>query len=133
MRYLNAHQASDAPRWTQERLLRSVKRLAGEGMVDASLLAPVAPKAARRCRLAARLGGAHVIARARQACCRPRRSYGSWRTVRAAASRTAPRCLKAKINPSHLGDLLTRIKEISAGNDYALMASFLNKQKRRPL
>ncbi|MFL5279794.1 MAG: recombinase family protein [Rhodopila sp.] len=46
VRYLNAHQAPDAPRWTQERLLRTVKRLAGEGMVDASLLTPVALKAA---------------------------------------------------------------------------------------
>ncbi|MFL5286412.1 MAG: hypothetical protein ACJ8AW_36905 [Rhodopila sp.] len=46
MRYLNAHQAPEAPRWTLERLLRSVRRLAGEGMIDAALLAPVALKAA---------------------------------------------------------------------------------------
>ena len=37
---------TEAPRWTQERLLRSVRRLVGEGLAEASLLAPVAPKAA---------------------------------------------------------------------------------------
>jgi hypothetical protein len=46
MRYLNAHQPSEAPCWTQERLLRSMRRLVGEGLADASLLVPVAPKAA---------------------------------------------------------------------------------------
>ncbi|MFL5255914.1 MAG: recombinase family protein [Rhodopila sp.] len=42
VRYLNAHQNPEAPRWTLERLLRSVRRLAGEGMIEESLLAPVA-------------------------------------------------------------------------------------------
>ena len=46
VRYLNTHQRAEARRWTQERLLRSVRRLVGEGLAEASLLTPVAPKAA---------------------------------------------------------------------------------------
>jgi DNA invertase Pin-like site-specific DNA recombinase len=48
VRYLNARhgRADAAPRWTQERLLRAVRRLAAEGMAEASLLAPALRKAA---------------------------------------------------------------------------------------
>jgi hypothetical protein len=46
VRYLNTHQGPAARPWTQERLLRSVRRLVGEGLADASLLVPVVPKAA---------------------------------------------------------------------------------------
>jgi Resolvase, N terminal domain len=41
VRYLNARREGDAPRWTQERLLRAVRALAAEGLADQALLAPV--------------------------------------------------------------------------------------------
>jgi DNA invertase Pin-like site-specific DNA recombinase len=46
VRYLNARRATDAPTWTQERLVRGVRRLVAEGLAERDLLAPAARPAA---------------------------------------------------------------------------------------
>jgi DNA invertase Pin-like site-specific DNA recombinase len=43
VRYLNARRPAAARPWTQERLVRAVRRLAAEGLAEAELLAPVRP------------------------------------------------------------------------------------------
>lgn len=46
VRYLNTHRPAEAPRWTQERLLRAMRRLVAEGMAERLLLDPVPHRAA---------------------------------------------------------------------------------------
>jgi DNA invertase Pin-like site-specific DNA recombinase len=56
VRYLNARMSASGTRWTQERLLRAVRRLAAEGMVEAELLIPV-PRASGPDRLVMLVAG----------------------------------------------------------------------------
>ena len=56
VRYLNARRAAGEPAWSEERLLRAVRRFVAEGLAEAPLLAP-APRARAPDRLLAVVAG----------------------------------------------------------------------------
>ena len=56
VRYLNARRAAGEPAWSEERLLRAVRRFVAEGLAEATLLAP-APRARAPDRLLAVVAG----------------------------------------------------------------------------